>query len=259
MQTMSNFYTIIPGSSPLIATAIHDGHDVRDDLLDRMKLGDEGRLREEDPYTGEMSKVTDNRVIVHTSRFEVDLNRAREKAVYRLPEDAWGLEVWKEGPTDEQVAASLEKYDTFTRSVFTLIDGLLKSHDRLVIYDLHSYNHRRDGAEAEPADPEKNPEINVGTDNNNQVIFRPVIDRFIAEMSEQEFRGEKLDVRENVKFKGGDFSRRIYERYPDRVCTIAVEFKKIFMDEWTGLPYDGAVEEMRRALEGTVEGVLESL
>lgn len=256
---MSNFYTIIPGSSALIATAIHDGHNVRTDLLERMKLGDEGRLREEDPFTGEMSKVTDNRVIVHTSRFEVDLNRARDKAVYRLPEDAWGLEVWKEEPTDEQVAASLQKYDTFTSSVFTLIDGLLKKHDRLVVYDLHSYNHRRDGADAEPADPEGNPEINIGTNYNNEKIFRPLIDTFTSEMSRQTFQGKPLDVRENIKFKGGDFSRRIYERYPDRVCTIAVEFKKIFMDEWTGLPYDGAVEEMRSALEGTVEGVLGSL
>ena len=252
---MPNDYTIIPGSSPLVATAIHDGHNVRADLMERMNLDDQGRLREEDPFTAEMSKVTDSRVIVHTSRFEVDLNRPRQKAVYRVPEDAWGLEVWTEEPTDEQVERSLEMYDTFTESVFTLIDALLEKHDRVVVYDLHSYNHRRDGAEAEPADPEENPVINVGTGNIDQAIFRPVIDAFISAMSEQEFRGEKLDVRENIKFTGGDFSRRIYERYPERVCVIAVEFKKVFMDEWSGQAYDGAVEQMRQALEGTVERV----
>ena len=29
-------------------------------------------------------------------------------------------------------------------------------------------------------------------------------------------------------------AKGIHERYPEKACVIAIEFKKIFMDEWTG-------------------------
>jgi hypothetical protein len=35
-------------------------------------------------------------MITHRSRFEVDLNRPRREAVYRIPEDAWGLDIWRD-------------------------------------------------------------------------------------------------------------------------------------------------------------------
>ena len=41
-------------------------------------------------------------------------------------------------------------------------------------------------------------------------------------------------MRENVRFKGGYMSRWINERYAGRGCALAIEMKKIFMDEWTG-------------------------
>ena len=37
------------------------------------------------------------------SRFEVDLNRPREEAVYRVPEDCWGLDVWRGGRLDSSL------------------------------------------------------------------------------------------------------------------------------------------------------------
>ena len=40
------------GSSPLVATAIHDGHALRDEVAERMALSSADRLRKEDPFTG---------------------------------------------------------------------------------------------------------------------------------------------------------------------------------------------------------------
>ena len=85
------------GSGPLVATAIHDGHEVRPDVLDLMSIPEANRLREEDPFTGDWTAVAPTRVVGTRSRFEVDLNRPRDGAVYRTPADAWGLEVWKDG------------------------------------------------------------------------------------------------------------------------------------------------------------------
>ena len=256
---MSEPWTIVRGGRPIIAAAVHDGHDVRADVASALKLSEEERLREEDPYTGELTEVADTRIIVHRSRFEVDMNRPRDGAVYRRPEDAWGLDMWGEEPGEEQVRLSLEEYDRFNHEVFELMDEWKERFGRFIVYDIHSYNHRREGPEGPEADLEGNPEVNLGTANINHEIFRPVIDRFIEVLSRQTFRGHTLDVRENVKFKGGDFSRRIYERYPDSACAIAIEFKKVFMDEWSGEAYERGVDELKEGLGATVDAVVGEL
>ena len=53
-----------------------------------------------------------------------------------------------------------------------------------------------------------------------------------------------MDVRENVRFRGGELSRWVNERYRDRGCALAIEFKKMFMDEWTGTVDERHVEEL---------------
>jgi cardiolipin synthase A/B len=50
-------------------------------------------LESGDPFTAQLARVAPTRLIALRSRFEVDLNRPRERAVYRGPADAWGLEV----------------------------------------------------------------------------------------------------------------------------------------------------------------------
>jgi N-formylglutamate deformylase len=69
-------WTLEEGNSPLVATAIHDGHALRDEVAEIMLLGEVERLREEDPFTGQWTTVADTRLTSLRSRFEVDLNRA---------------------------------------------------------------------------------------------------------------------------------------------------------------------------------------
>ena len=82
---------IIDGSptTPLLAAAIHAGHDLRPEVLSRIMLSDAARRPEEDPFTDRIAACADTRVIANRSRFEVDLNRNRESAVYRTPMTAW--------------------------------------------------------------------------------------------------------------------------------------------------------------------------
>jgi hypothetical protein len=66
--------------------------------------------------------------------------------------------------------------------------------------------------------------------------------------------GRKLDVRENIAFQGrGEQTRFVHERYPGRGCAIALEFKKFFMDEWSGEPNPAELEAMRRFIAFTAE------
>ena len=252
-------WRIEEGAGPLVAAAIHDGHAVRPEVEQVLALAPAERLREEDPFTAKWTEIAETRIVGRRSRFEVDLNRPPDKAVYLKPEDAWGLEVWREGPLPTLVDRSLKVYDGFYEGVGRVLDKKAEQHGRFVVYDLHSYNHRRGGPDAEPEDPELNPEVNVGTGSLDRERWAPVVDAFIEALRNVDYMGRRLDVRENIKFTGGYFSQWIHSTYPESGCALAIEFKKFFMDEWTGEPDPVALHAIRQALSSTVPSVLDAL
>jgi hypothetical protein len=248
------------GEGPLMAVAVHNGHDLRDEIADRTALDDAARLREEDPHTGEWTVVAPTRLVVHRSRFEVDLNRGRDLAVYRGPEDAWGLDLWKEdGLSREMIARSLSIYDDFYGMFRVALQGVRDRHGRFVVLDLHSYNHRRSGPGGPAADPAGNPQVNIGTRTMDREYWAPLVDRFIADLRAYDYPGGRLDVRENVKFPGRQVPRFVHENFPGEGCALAVEVKKFFMDEWTGQRDDALFAAVLAALMSTVPGMLEEL
>jgi N-formylglutamate amidohydrolase len=252
-------WTIERGDMPIVATAIHAGHDARQEVAALFAVSDADRLREEDPFTDRWTSIVDNRIVALRSRFEVDLNRPREKAVYLESEDAFDLSVWKEAPPRAVVEGSLAIYDDFYAGFRNLCDELESTHGRFVVLDLHSYNHRRKGPDAPVDDPLRNPEVNVGTGSLDRDRWAGLVDRFIADVAEAPFEGGHLDVRENVRFKGGYLSRWVHENYPTSGCALAVEIKKIFMDEWTGQEDEAVVVSMLEVLRTTIPGILEEI
>ncbi|MBC5994165.1 N-formylglutamate amidohydrolase [Pontibacter cellulosilyticus] len=255
----STYYTIKRGDSPLVATAIHSGHEVRHNISNLFALAAEERLREEDPFTDQWVEITDNQIIGHNSRFELDLNRPRNKAIYRKPEDAWGLNVWKDELAHEFAEESLAHYDRFYADVKQLLKEMQQRHGCFVVYDLHSYNHKREGANGPAADPQQNPEVNIGTGNMDRQKWAPVVDAFTQSLQNYNYHGRHLDVRENVKFEGGHFMRWIHDNFGDSACVMSIEFKKFFMDEWTGQPDHTQIQEIKKALEETTKPVLAAM
>ena len=251
-------FTIRGGWGRLIAVAIHAGHDLRPELAAAVAVDDATRMREEDPFTDSLTVAGDVAVLVHRSRFEVDLNRPRSQAVYLTPNDAWGLESWKWGLPKEVVDRSLQIYDDFYGAMASGMDALA-GRGSFVVLDIHSYNHRRDGASRPAAPVAKNPEVNVGTGALDRRRWAHVVDRFIADLGRQEVAGHLLDVRENVRFRGGHFSRWVSQRYPGVGCVLALEFKKVFMDEWTGVADDDHLAQLARALEASLTGLRDAV
>lgn len=252
-------FTIVRGDSPLVAAAVHDGHEIRPDVAEQLALSDRERRREEDPHTGLWTKISDSRIVARRSRFEVDLNRPREQAVYRRPADAWGLEVWESEPSEALVRRSLAEYDAFYEAVEELLAWKAKRHGQFVVYDIHSYNHMREGPDGPPADPAQNPDINVGTGSMDRQRWAPIVDRLIADLRSVDFLGRKLDVRENVNFTGGEFPAWVHRTFPVSGCAVALEFKKFFMDEWTGHSHEKVVRAIEHTLQFAAAGTLEVL
>jgi N-formylglutamate amidohydrolase len=247
-------FSLEEGEGPIVATAIHAGHALRSEIAALMALDEATRLREEDPFTGQLARVAPTRLIALRSRFEVDLNRSRERAVYRMPADAWGLKMWRRPLPDDAVARSLTEFDAFYAALKGVLSERAQRHGRFVVLDIHSYNHRREGLAGPAADPRRNPEINVGTGTVDRSRCSHLIDRFCAELSDG-----RLDVRENVKFQGGALPAWVHRSFPSTGCALALEFKKTFMDEWSGRVDDGQLAVLRGALANTLPGLIESL
>lgn len=247
------------GHQPLVAVALHDGHYVRPEVERLLAISSDDRQREEDPFTAAWTDLAETRLIVLRSRFELDLNRPRDRAIYLKPEDAWGLQVWQEPPPPDLIRRTLAEYDAFYTTVDRICRQLQQQYGHFVIYDLHSYNHCRQGTDVPPALDFNNPEINLGTGTLNREYWQPVIDRFIYDMRQFDFLGRHLDVRENVKFQGGHFAEWVHQHFPRSACVLSVEVKKFFMNELTHQPDITTMSAIHQALRASVSGVLEEL
>ena len=124
--------------------------------------------------------------------------------------------------------------------------GSRSDYGRFVVLDVHSYNHRRDGQNAPPSDLATAPDINIGTFSMDRKRWAHVVDPFMEKLRTLQIGGHTIDVRENVAFEGrGEQTRFIHEVFPETGCAIAIEFKKFFMDEWTGQPDKQALMALR--------------
>ena len=253
-STPTPCWTLQFSDDPIVATAIHDGHALQPAVLAAMRLPEDERLREEDPHTGQAILDVPTYVIPARSRFGIDLNRALDEAVYLTPEQSWGLDVWESAP-DADLLESLRDYHRgFYRMLGRLLDEVAARHPRFVVLDVHSYNHRRDGAEAAPTAQEKAPDINIGTFSMPRDDWAFLLDPLMERMREFDFNGRRLDVRENIAFQGkGELTRFVHQRYPGRGCAIALEFKKFYMDEWSGQPYPAELQAMRGFIRHTAD------
>ncbi|MCD4819638.1 MAG: N-formylglutamate amidohydrolase [Candidatus Cloacimonetes bacterium] len=243
---------------PIVCTAIHNGHLLSDFVQKKIAISEQEQLREEDPFTDFFIENCGNTIIPKISRFEVDLNRPMSRAIYLKPKDCWGMNVRKREFTEKEIQILQAYYQGFYDETHKYLTKMLNQFEKIFIFDIHSYNHHRLGISAKYDDPLKNPEIILGT-NNMPEKWLPLIENIQKKMTNFDFYGSSLDVRINVKFPGGHFSRWIHNNFPENACCVAIEFKKIFMDEWTGFRDIKVQEKLRNALESCFEEVYKFL
>ncbi len=64
-------WQVVEGEGPVLATAIHNGHFIPFEDQLRLLLSPIDRLREEDPYTREWTRIAPTQVVGSFSRFWV--------------------------------------------------------------------------------------------------------------------------------------------------------------------------------------------
>jgi len=209
---------------PALSAAIHNGGNLRSELVDNCLLSQAERYYEEDPFTGSFIEQQAITLIAHDSRYEYDLNRKTSECVY---ETAWGKDVWITPLSDEAISASKEKHAQFYRIVSAVVEALAEDFGQCIVYDNHSYNYRRH---------ERNdlPVFNLGTTSIKSDSWRPVIDAWLNSLQNMAVDGVQVTAAENDIFYGKGYLAAHCHGLYDNVMVLATESKKVFMNELTG-------------------------
>ena len=223
-------------------TAIHAGSRIRAHLCEALEINIEDRYREEDPKTEFFIKDFPIQIIANDSRFEYDINRNKDNAIYKTPDMAWGLKVWKRPLTQDEMDISITKHHEFHQLMDIVSDYLIKQNNFGIIFDLHSYNYQRD--DTQPWYINKKPAINIGTKYVNRAKFSGIINELIDSLSKISIDGHLISVAENEVFKGGYLAQRLSAVNYNQLLVLAIEFKKLFMNELTGKFYQTIFKEL---------------
>lgn len=227
---------------PYACGAVHDGHQFRRELWGNCMHTEYDRWFEEDPATKEMVQTHPIVIAGMDSRFEYDLNRAPESAIY---EDAWGKQLWRNPLPGTMKETSLEKHANFYKVVHALIAKLEEKFGVCVVYDMHSYNWKRWEREV--------PTFNLGTGNVDNERFGAMIESWRKMLSEIKLpNGIASTSKLNDTFQGNGYFLKYITQHFSNTLVLATEVKKIYCDEINQIMFPQVVAAVEEALKTLV-------
>lgn len=234
-----SFTLKIDDYAPYACAAVHDGHQFRKELWDNCLHTEYDRWFEEDPCTKEFVKTHPIVIAGCDSRFEYDLNRDPDTAIY---EDAWGKRLWKSPLPKEQHTKSLAKHEAFYTVVHALLRKLETKFGAVIVYDMHSYNWRRWDREV--------PVVNLGTANIDTSRFGDFVESWRASLEELVLPyNMEATSKINDTFQGnGYFLKYITQHFKDTLV-LATEFKKVYCDEYKQIIYPEIVHAIEQQMQ----------
>ena len=224
---------------PYACAAIHDGHQFRKELWQNCLHTEYDRWYEEDPKTREM--VDSHPIVIAgcDSRFEYDLNRPPEEAVF---ETAWGKQLWKSPLPETQKQRSLSKHTSFYNVVETLISKLESKFGNVIVYDMHSYNWKRWDREV--------PTWNLGTSNVDNMRFELDIESWRQSLSEIKLPNNiKSTALVNDTFQGNGYFLKYITNNFQNTLVLATEIAKVYCDEYKQIIYPEVVAAVVQELQ----------
>lgn len=221
-----------------VCGAVHDGHQFRKELWDNCLHTEYERWFEEDPETKEMVKSNPIVIAGCDSRFEYDLNRHPNTAIY---DDAWGKQLWKSPLPENQKTKSLQKHANFYKVVHALIKKIEEKFGVCVVYDMHSYNWKRWTREV--------PTWNLGTANVDNKRFGNDIETWREILGETPFpNGIKSTSLINDTFQGNGYFLKYITQNFNNTLVLATEIAKIYCDELAQIMYPKVVSAVEKYL-----------
>lgn len=226
-----------------VCGAVHDGHQFRRELWDNCLLTAYERWYEEDPATKQMIQSHPIVIAGCDSRFEYDLNRDSENAIYN---DAWGKKLWHKPLSSSEKNKSLQKHQNFYKVTHALIDKLETLFGVCVVYDMHSYNWKRWDREV--------PTWNLGTSNVDTNRFRDAIEQWSVLLSKMNLPNRIASTSKiNDTFQGNGYFLKYITKNFKNTLVLATEAKKVYCDEINQVMYPEVVNAIEKALKVDVK------
>ncbi len=224
---------------PYVCGAVHDGDQFRKDLWDNCLHSQYERWYEEDPETKNM--VVSHPILIagRDSRFEYDLNRPPEEAVF---ETAWGKQLWKNPLPGKEKEISLAKHTAFFKVTHALIEKIEAKFGAAIVYDMHSYNWQRWDREV--------PTWNLGTSNVDNDRFKEDIEAWRKSLSEIKLPNDiKSTAAINNTFFGNGYFLRYITRNFKNTLVLATEIAKVYCDEINQVIFPEVVAKVEEQLK----------
>jgi len=228
---------------PFICAAIHNGSTMRDKLSGNCILDKQARWQEEDSLTGDFIESLPIRIIANDSRYEYDLNRHADQAIYDV---AWGKPVWKEALSSLEKEESLKKHREFYAVVEALVHKIEQKFGAGIVYDIHSYNYKRDDIHDEY------PIFNLGTEQVNKKKYSKYVTKLIKELSKIEFENIENRVAENEVFFGRGYLAEFIMKRFSHILVLPLEVKKVYCDENNGDIFPSVVHTITEGLKKAI-------
>ena len=225
--------------APYVCGAVHDGGQFRKSLWDNCLHSDYERWYEEDPCTKEM--VQSHPVVIAgcDSRFEYDLNRGPDNAIY---DDAWGKRLWKEPLAIEEKEHSLSKHSSFYEVTHALIAKIEGKYGRAIVFDMHSYNWKRWDREV--------PTWNLGTTRIDNERYGTMVEAWKERLSQMDLpNGINSTSAVNNTFYGKGYFLGYITQHFKNTLVLATEIAKVYCDEYSGVIYPEVVRSVEEHLK----------
>nr|WP_299385354.1 N-formylglutamate amidohydrolase [Allomuricauda sp.] len=224
---------------PYVCGAVHDGHQFRKSLWENCLHTEFDRWYEEDPCTKQMVQNFPILIAGCDSRFEYDLNREPETAVF---DTAWGKQLWKNPLPTQEKELSLTKHAGFYQVVQALIAKLEMDFGKVLVFDMHSYNWKRWEREV--------PVWNLGTTNIDMNRFGNLVESWRGKLESIELpNGITNNAKINDTFYGkGYFLKYITQNF-ENTLVLATEISKIYCDELSGVIFPEVVRAVEEQLK----------
>ncbi len=222
-----------------VCGAVHDGHQFKKSLWDNCLHSEYDRWFEEDPNTKEMIQSHPIVIAGCDSRFEYDLNRSPDSAIYK---DAWGKQLWETPIPAFEKEKSLQKHTNFYKVVEALITKLEELHDKVIVYDMHSYNWKRWNREV--------PTFNIGAGKIDIERFGNDVELWRASLSEIKLPNTiKSTSLINDAFKGNGYFLHFITNISKNTLVLATEVKKIYCNELEQVIFPEVVYTIEKELK----------
>jgi len=217
---------------PYVCTAIHDGSNLRTELSSKIALNEYERWYEEDPHTADFIGSMPITLVGNDSRYEYELNR--KEPIYI---EAWEKQVWNKPLSKKELKISTQKHENYYKVTHALIEKLESMFGAVLVYDVHSYNHKRWDRDV--------PVFNIGVEKIDIKKYGKYIENWRKELESIELGEINVQAKINDVFFGRGYNLEYITKNFKNTLVLATEISKIYCDEETGEIYPQVIKSIQ--------------